>query len=138
MLRSLILDNLWLKSFSLILAILIWVAIQSNQSDNKFSQTLFPPRPHTAEFACPVRVMISPASRSLFTVEPSGIMVKVYGDDAVLKKLTAQNIEAYVRPSDQPNLDYLFRVEVVVPRDVTVKEIIPEHVSVRLINSTNK
>ena len=136
MLRSLILDNLWLKSFSLILAILIWVAIQSNQSDNKFS--LFPPRPHTAEFPCPVRVLLSPASRSLFNVEPASVMVKVYGDDAVLKKLAAQSIQAYVRPADQPNLDYLFRVEVVVPRDVTIKEIIPEHVSVRLINSTNK
>ena len=138
MLRSLLLDNLWMKSFSLILAILIWVAIQSNQSDNKFSQTAFPARPHTAEFPCPVRVMLSPASRSLFNVEPASVVVKVYGDDAVLKKLATQNIQAYVRPADQPNLDYLFHVEVVVPRDVTFKEVIPEHVSVRLINTTNK
>jgi len=138
MLRSLILDNLWMKSFSLILAILIWVAIQSNQADNKFPQTLFPRPPHTAEFPCAVRVMVSPASRSLFNVEPASVIVRVHGDDAVLKKLDAQTIQAYVLPADQPNLDYLFRVEAVVPRDVTVQEIIPDHVSVRLINSTNK
>ena len=40
-LRPFIIENLWLKIFSLILAMLIWFAIQSTQSDYRFPQGLF-------------------------------------------------------------------------------------------------
>jgi len=130
-LRSFILENLALKLVSLFLATLIWFAIQSSQTENRFSGTIFPARLQILELRCPVTVMTPPSSRSGFWLEPSSVVVKVRGDDATLKKLSPESIEAYVRPVDFPNLSRLFPVEVVVPRNVTLKEIIPEQVLVR-------
>jgi hypothetical protein len=137
-LRLLTLQNLWLKAFSLILATLIWMAIQSNQSDYRFSQTLFPPRLQTLELRCPVALLAPPGNGSLFTLEPSSVVVKVRGEDAVLKKLTPENIQAYVRLADAPNFSRSSRVEVIVPREVTFKEVVPDQVSVRPAGGMNK
>src|SRR6266550_3076942 len=99
-LRPFIVHNLWLKIFSLFFATLIWFAIQSNQSNqsnNKFSQSLFAPRLQTLELRCPVTVMTAPGVGSAFNVQPSGVIVKVRGEDAILKNLVPENIQAYVR-----------------------------------------
>ncbi len=132
-LRLFILHNFWLKILSLVLACGIWLTI----SDYKSAQSLFGSRFPTLELRCPVTVMVSPNSRSVVTVEPNGVIVKVRAEDAVLKKLTPENIQAYVRLPDVPNLSHPFRVEVIVPPEVTLKEVVPDQVSLRWAGSTN-
>ena len=137
-LPPIILNNLWLKIFSLILATLIWFAMQSNQSGFKFTQGLFSPRAKTLELRCPIRVLVSPNNHSAFHIEPQGVIVKVEGDDSVLKKLTPESIQAYVKLADAPNLSGFVRVEAIVPDDVILKEVFPDQVSVQASSSINK
>ena len=137
-LRPFIFENLWLKSFSLILAILIWVAIQSNPSDYRFVQNLFPPRLQMLEIRCPIAVMASPGSRATFNLEPGTVIVKVRGEDAVLKKLSPENFQVYVRLPELLKLNRLFPVEVIVPHEVTLKEVVPDQVSVKPADAPEK
>ena len=137
-LRAFILQNLWLKIFSLFFATLIWFAIQPNRSEYKFPHSLFPPRVPTLELRCPVTVMTSPDNRATWTVEPREVLVKVQGEEAVLRKLTPESIQAYINLIDVRNLSRLFRVEVIVPRDVTLEEVMPDQVTVQSAASTEK
>jgi len=137
-LRPLIFENLWLKSFSLILAILIWVAIQSNPSDYHLVQNLFPPRLQTLEIRCPIAVMTAPGSHATFNLEPGTVIVKVRAEDAVLKKLSPENFQVYVRLPEVLKLNRLFPVEVIAPREVTLKEVVPDQVSVNPVDAPDK
>ena len=131
-LRSFISHNFWLKVFSLILASLIWFAMQSNQS-------LFAPRRKTREFRCPVGLLTppGPGSRPVYALDPGTVTVKVRGDDAALKKLDPATILAYVRLPDVTSLTRVLRVEVVVPREVTIEEVAPDQVSLQAVNPAN-
>ena len=129
-----ILHNFWLKIFSVILAGLIWFAIESNQS----GFNLFSPRLKPRELRSPIRLMLSPNNRSTFNVEPKEVVVKVSGEDSVLKKLSPDNVRAYVRLNDAPDLSGLFHVEVIVPADVTLQEVVPDQVSVQLAGPASK
>ena len=131
-LRALILHNLWLKLFSLFFATLIYFAI-----DGKSPQTFFRSRLPTLNLRCPVSVMTPPGTRSSFTVQPSGVLVKVRGEDAVLSKLTPESFPTYIRLANVPQSTGFFHVEVSLPHDVTLEEIVPDQVSVQSSGSTN-
>ena len=137
-LRTLVVENLWLKSFSLMLAILIWLAIQSNPSDYQVAQTLFPHRLQVLELRCPIAIMTPPGNHAGLNLDPGTVIVKVRGEDAVLKKLNPENIQVYVRLPELPKLNRLFPVEVIVPREVTLKEVVPDQVSVKSSGSVDK
>ena len=136
--RPFVIENVWLKLFSFILAILIWFAIQSTQSDYRFPQALFGSRLQTLELSCPVTVMTPPNLLTGFAVEPGAVLVKVRGEESVLRRLSPESLPAYVRLSEAPNPSRLVRVEVVAPRGVTTTEIVPDRVSVRATGSSNK
>ncbi len=131
-LRSFISHNFWLKIFSLILASLIWFAMQSNQS-------LFAPRRKTREFRCPVGLLTppGPGSRPLYGLEPGAVIVKVRGDEGALRKLDPTTILAYVRLPEVTTLTRSLRVEVVVPREVTLEEVAPDQVSLQTVKPAN-
>src|SRR2546426_7901541 len=129
--RTLILNNFWLKLFSLFFATLIYFAI-----DTKSPRALFGSRLPALEVRCPVSVMVPPGSHATFTLKPGSVLVKVRGEEAVLKKLTPESIPAFIRLADVPKPVGLFRVEVSIPRDVTLEEVMPEQVSVESSAST--
>ena len=137
-LRSFILQNLWLKIFSLFFAALIWFAIQPKGSDFKFPHSLFRPRLPPLELRCPITIMTSPENHAAVTVEPREVIVKVRGEEAVLQKMTPERIQAYIRLSDARNLSPFFHVEVIVPRGVTLEEVVPDQVSVHWRALTDK
>src|ERR1051326_2961979 len=122
--RALLLENLWLKIFSFILATLIYIAVQSDRYP-------FPSHPQTLELRCHVALMAPPGAHSSLRVEPEDVLVKVRGEDAILKKLSPESIQAYVRLPDPPNLNRMFRVEVIVPREVTLTEVAPDQAAVK-------
>ncbi len=65
-LRDFILNNFWQKIFSLVLAMLIWFAIDSNLE----KKTIFPHNPlrptHTRDFRRPIKILTSANNTARF------------------------------------------------------------------------
>ncbi len=97
--RDAILQNFWLKFFSLILATMIWFAIFGAQNN------LRPDRPghgfvtHKIEHV-PITVMKSAADLRAFRVEPSHIDVTVRGPIGEVQALTARQLEVFINLTD--------------------------------------
>jgi hypothetical protein len=64
-------------------------------------------------------------------------MVKVQGDAGVLGRLRPDSIQAYVRLPEGFNNGGSCTVDVTAPRDVAVKEIVPDRVSLLRTNLNN-
>lgn len=136
--RAFILHNFWLKIFSLFFATLIYFAIQPSPSETGFPQSLFPPHLPTLELRCPVAILAAPGANPGFFIQPSAALVKVEGAEPVLRQLTPENIQVYVKLTDVLNPNRAFRVEVVVPRNVTLKEVTPDQVTVQVSKPADK
>jgi len=130
-LTDLIRNNFWIKVFSLILAVLIWFAVRSMVPDESESilASLLPPL--TDHYYRPVALLISPAQGQNYQISPSNVTITVSGDPKAMEKLFYTNILAYVRMQEvKPTADNQYRVEVIVPRDISVKGIEPPVVTV--------
>jgi YbbR domain-containing protein len=128
--RDLILNNFWLKTFSLVLAVMVWLAIHSNiRTESMASQNPFRV-PDNGEFARPIMLHVAPTDRQAYVVNPLSVNVKVNGDPDVLKKLNPEDIQAYVRLTDVQNPVGAFPVQVNLPRNVTLQQLWPSHVHV--------
>ena len=132
--RHFILHNFWLKLCSLVFAGLIWFAV--SQSDQKIIQSIFPTRLQTLELRCPISLLAPPASHPAVTLDPATVIVKVAGEDAALKRLSPESIQVYVKLPDGPSLPQMARVQVIVPREVALREVTPDQVSLRPEGST--
>jgi YbbR domain-containing protein len=140
--RDFILNNFWLKVFSLVLATLIWYVINSNlEADSKASPSIFSSAlDNTRDFRRPVTVITSAANRRLFSIHPTEVRIKVRGDRATLEKLTPEDIQVYVKLMDVPDSPGSVVLDVEVPRSVVLYQVSPSHVyvtSMSSINSTN-
>jgi YbbR domain-containing protein len=95
-LRDYILNNFWLKVFSLIMAGMIWFAVQSAlQGDNRFPQNPFHPL-ETREFTKTVAVVARPEDRQSYKITPPEARVTVRGNKAVFRRLKLSDIQVYV------------------------------------------
>jgi YbbR domain-containing protein len=127
--RDLILNNFWLKTFSLVLAIMIWLAVHSNiSSESSRSQNPF--RLPDNGFARPIMLMTAPNDHQGYVVEPLAVNVKVKGDSDSLKKLNPNDIQVYVRLTSAIDASGAFPVEVKLPRNVSLQQVWPSHVHV--------
>ena len=134
-LREHILNNFWLKVFSLFLAALIWYVIDSSsdQSKARFPDNPFRVTP-SRDFRRPIAVHTSPSSQQFFRIEPAEVDVTVEGDGATLEKLTARDVEVYLRLTDVPEAQGSFPVEVRLPPRVSLKQVSPHQVQVEPVN----
>lgn len=97
--RDAILQNFWLKLFSLVLATMIWFAIFGAQNN------LRPDRPVlgtvTRKFErVPITVMKSAADLRAFRVEPGTVEVTVSGPLAKVQALTPSQLEVFISLTD--------------------------------------
>lgn len=97
--RDAILQNFWLKLFSLVLATMIWFAIAGAQMN------LRPDRPGLGTLtrrieSVPITVMQSAADFRAFRVDPSHIDVTVRGPIAEVQALTARQLEVFINLTD--------------------------------------
>jgi YbbR domain-containing protein len=127
--RDIILNNFWLKIFSLVLAIMIWLAVHSNISSQS-SRSQNPFRLPDNGFARPIMLMTAPNDHQGYVVEPLAVNVKVKGDSDSLKKLNPNDIQVYVRLTRAMDTSGAFPVEVKLPRNVTLQQVWPSHVHV--------
>ena len=131
-LRHLILEDFWLKLFSLVLAVLTWLtvsfAIQKEASPMSALNFAIPERTF---FNLPVVVMSSAEDVRNFKVTPNEVAVTVQGEAKTLHSLQSKDIRALV---DLTGLEaagnVTKRIEVSTPAGVTHVHVVPPEVKV--------
>ena len=137
-LRDSILNNAWLKAFSFLLATLIWFAVHSNlQLEARFP--LGPLHPvQTREFHLPVSLLGPPGQMQAYRLIPQEVTVKLGGDETTLKRVTASDIQPYVRLTGATDSKGWFVVEVNVPRGIDIQQVLPTRVQLRPAGAPEK
>jgi len=123
-LRDLFFKDVWLKLFSLSLAVLIWLTVA-------FAVSGLPIHTSERTFSLPVVVMSSAADVRSFKVHPNEVEVTVQGDVKTLAKLQTKDIRVLVDlTSISPVGDVFKRIEVSTPPGVTHVRVQPQDVQV--------
>ncbi len=130
-LRNLLLQDVWLKSFSLALAVLIWLTVSFAQSGGGRTFFANPATPEKPYDDIPVLVMSSAADVRSFRVKPNEVRVIVRGDAKVLQDLQARDIRALVDLTGIESARNMRKqIEVTTPRGITLVQVIPDQVEV--------
>jgi hypothetical protein len=124
LLRNLVLEDIWLKLFSLALAVLIWLTVTfASQKEAGTTPRVF--------FNLPVKVFSSTEDVRNFKVSPNGVIVTVQGDAKTVQDLQNKDIRAMVDLTGVAVArDLHKRVEIAVPAGVTCMRVVPEEVQV--------
>ena len=130
-LRELILSNIWLKLFSLVLAMLIWFTIWTNLENDARLPWRSVRHEKVREFiARPVLVLSGSGEHKAFKVDPQVVDVILQGSIAALDKLKPGDLEVFVRPPGLGEPTGRLDVQVYRPAGVTLVKISPPSVSV--------
>ena len=122
-LRSLLFDQLWLKLFSLVLAMLIWLAVRGNLSKGEHDTV--------RKFRhLPVMLLTDANERRALVVEPEVVDVTVRGPAGLLDDLSERDIEAFVRVQAGRDMG-TFTVEIHTPPGVHLFLLTPGRATVR-------
>lgn len=122
--RSLILDHLGLKMFSLILGTLIWLAVRTNfagpttEADRTFVNR-------------PILVLTDTAEHSALVVNPNQASVTVRGSASLMQLLKDEDIHVFVRLSEKQHLTSELPVHVHVPAGAAVVLLTPATAAVK-------
>lgn len=135
--RAFIQHNFWLKLFSLLLATLIWFAINFGiQNEMQLPQNPIT-NPATKEnLNIPVRVLTRPGDPRVFKVEPEEVTVSITGEAAILQAVNSKTISVFVDLTNvrsQRETNQQVRLNIpegvivinVSPRAVNVEEVLP-------------
>ncbi len=123
-LRKLLLEDIWLKLFSLALAILVWLIVTfASQKDVGIDKRVFS--------RLPVSVLASAEDVHNFRVSPAEVEVTVQADPRTLQNLQSKDLRPMVDLTGVGVArDLRKRIEVSVPAGVTPMRVIPEQVQV--------
>jgi YbbR-like protein len=123
-LRNLVFEDIWLKLFSLALAVLIWLTVTFvSQKEVATEQLVFS--------NLPVAILASAEDVHRFKVNPREVEVTVQCDHKTLQNLDSKDIRAIVDLTGVTTARELRkRIEVSVPAGVTVLRVTPDEVQV--------
>jgi YbbR domain-containing protein len=131
--RNLVVKDLWLKLFSLVLAILIWFTVYiSLRKDVSPWAAIIGRTADETVMTIPVRV---PANLRDVSVYPEQVEVTLRGDPKLLGELKQRpgDVRALVNLNDVQSAGGLLRpVELILPQGVFYTHINPQNVEVRL------
>ena len=131
-LRNLVFHDFWLKLFSLVLAVLIWltVTVSIKKEVSPVSSLVFTPAERMF-YNLPITMISSAADVRDFKVEPREVELAVRGDAKTLQSLQSRDIRVFVDLSTfDPKTDKARRVEVATPAGVSHLRVNPEEVQV--------
>jgi YbbR domain-containing protein len=128
--RNLILNNFWLKSFSLVLATMIWMAIHYNLQTESSGEQNAVRSPNYHLWPRPIMLVTAADDHRAYVVDPLTVNVKVNGDSEVLKKLNANDIQVFVDLTAVSAVHGAFPVDVKLPRNVALESVWPSHVHI--------
>jgi hypothetical protein len=129
--RHLILNNFWLKLFSVALATVIWLGVDNSiHNEQGINQML------TADYIrVPVSVQTAPGDKRVFRVTPNEVVVIAVGKDAASFEATRKNIRVNLDlthfDSKEPTTEEL---KAQTPPGINVLEIIPYTVQVQRVS----
>jgi len=131
-LRQLFVDDFWLKLFSLLLAVLIWLTASLAIQKEGSPATPLSLAPEERTFSnLPVLVISSAQDVRNFKIAPSTVEVIVRGDSKVVRTLGATEIRARVDLTGVETARELkARIEVSVPAGVSLVRVEPTEVQV--------
>jgi YbbR domain-containing protein len=123
-LRNLVLEDFWLKLFSLVLATLIWLTVTfASQKEAWTDQRVFS--------NLPVTILSAAEDVHNFKVTPREVEVTVQGDPKTMQNLQSKDIRAIVDLTGVTAArDLRKRIEVSVPAGITHMHVVPEEVQV--------
>ncbi|MEQ2005482.1 MAG: hypothetical protein ABMA26_01690 [Limisphaerales bacterium] len=123
--RDAILQNFWLKLFSLVLATMIWFAIFGAQNNLRPSQPTLGTVTRKIE-RVPITVMKSAADLRAFRVEPSVVDVTVNGPLAKVQALTAHQLEVFISLTDvSDTVGLTKKILVHLPAEIALLKVSP-------------
>jgi YbbR domain-containing protein len=124
-LRKLVLEDFWLKLFSLMLAVLLWLTVTfASRRDAEIDQRVL-------SKMVPVTVLASTEDVHNFRVSPSWVAVTVQGNPQTLQNLQTNGIRAIVDLTGIGAAHDLRKpVGVSVPAGVTHLRVMPEEVQI--------
>jgi YbbR-like protein. len=130
--REYVLNNLWLKCFSLFLAMLMWFSVRFYaKQDIRVARNPLSLFSRLEFVRVPVRLIPSMESAGSWKLVPDHVDVTVSGDKSILNNLTARDILAFV------NLDSVVttgvssnEVHVYTPPGTDVIEVVPSLVRI--------
>ena len=131
-LRQLLFRDFWLKLFSLMLAVLIWLSVSiAIQKEGSPAVALTLTAEERTFSNLPVLVISSAQDVRNFKVRPSEVEVTVRGDAKTLRALRANEIRARVDLTDiETARDLRKRIEVSVPAGISQVGVTPPEVQV--------
>lgn len=136
MIRERILNNVWLKLASLVLATLIWLTVQANleketrlvyQTDtpaDEMDRHAVPQR----RFELPVVVRCNGTNYPSFRTQPTTVSVTVSGDAKKISAMESKEILVFVEAGDPPTARELCPVQVAMPPNVNWIRVLPNMV----------
>lgn len=137
--RNPITNNIGWKLLSLVLAVLMWLTVETEfqrqeKSDLESQQTPVNDNPTKTFPTVPIILLIPASNTNRFQVSPDTAQVRVGGTDANLRTLTLAGVEAFVDLSDiQDEKEVRKPVQVRVPGNYDVVAIDPTNVNVERI-----
>lgn len=130
--RNLVVNDFWLKLFSLALAILIWFTIQFSMNKEVSPWAAIIGRT-SDETVLTVPVHVPLADASAVSVDPPQVQVTVHADPKVLQDLKSDDVRAQVNLAGIESANGLRRrIDVILPPGVSYTHIAPDEVEVRV------
>ena len=131
-LRNLILEDFWLKLFSLVLAVLIWLTVSfAIRKETSPISALSFALPDRTFLNLPVLVMSSAEDVRNFKVDPNEVAVTVQGEARLLQSLQSKDIHALVDLTGLTATGEVYKhIEVSTPPGVTHVQVVPPMVRV--------
>jgi hypothetical protein len=129
-LRALLVEHFWLKLFSLLLATLVWMAVNANIDRQTVSRE-FDARETTTNFiARPVLILTDSGAHPPMRVEPSTVDIAVRGGVTDIGRLDPLDIRAFVRIPERPDFEGTVAVYVQLPKEAALVMVSPSIVRV--------
>jgi len=133
--RHLVFHDFWLKLFSLVLALLIWltvkVAIRTEVSpETALANTILPEQTFSS---VPVLVVFAAPDARTVRINPTEVQITVRADPRLLQQLHARDLRAQVDLTGIQGARGLRKeIEVTLPPGVTKVKVIPPDVEVNV------
>jgi YbbR domain-containing protein len=123
--------HIWLKLFSLVLAVLIWVTVSFAIRNENAQMASVNANLPTRVFYLPVLVVSAAADVREFHVAPDQVEVTVWGEATNLMQLQDKDIRVIVDLTDIESARSMTkRVEVSTPAGITLKSVNPDIVQI--------
>src|SRR5258706_4751156 len=130
-LRSLILDHFWLKLFSLVLATLIWLAVQANLTNGALPTKKASGTDTRTFLHQPIMLLTQAAEHPAVSVTPDEVAVTVRGPFALIRELAASDIHVFIRLTERRRFSGDLPIHVHVPVGASITQITPPTAAVK-------